>query len=889
MTVHAIEHRLPRMIVLTTIRALGLLLPALSASPPPTGWDVSIACRVQMARGDVNAAATACPDLSDFERLRSVMGQRSVLGSATTPRPAKRRPTPVKASKAEGSRRAQVSTLVESTEALHQSVPTGVLEEALVLEALSLAVDVSLLPSSSQWPLPELPTPSPELPPMKDELIGAAQDALSRGTQRLRDAQSRLQPGAPESMRQSALRVAEERALLHQKLVLAMEDALEKDPNLSKSVWLHLAATYGEGAMTNKADELLSLLRKIAPNDPNALIAALWQAGSALRVSPKPAAMRALDDFELLDPAYVSLYRAIAAWRSGDQRRLGPNLDGALKAKAPLVKATALCLSALLEVNARPLQAAKSWETAAGLLDTPDVAKASERARLRASIAYARAALAGESIALLPVEHLPAVHLLATASGQAALAATALNALLDAQPLRQAHLAMALATLDTSAPDAASDDLLSGLIKRFTSLPASPPVAVMVGELRVRLEARLTMKLDRGPTTTSDAAADEKARERLGLLVDLRLLKFPLTSAELFPFARKLATAGLDDRASALLRRVREGDPDPARRLEAGLLMLTSTMTRARSLGARGEALGAFLDGPPATALPPPVVRALLDAQTALLTTMSGGTERDIIFVDHVALRATFGQGAELVDGLSGVIERHAHTALGLRAAFVALQGTPKDRQDRDATRYARMRLGPPEREAELRAALGKILDELKANIDTSLIAQRIYDRAASSLLAFAEQAETAPQRDLSRFGAGLAYALGLRAAEAAAIYREVMKSTDPQLAQTARRQLALLLLESGDRPGATTALEDWQTTAPASAADALSSLVELYASAPERRQSALERFVKLHPQDARFEAFKTKLEALKQSTGSATSGPADGQTSAPLFGPPIR
>ena len=138
------------MIVLTTIRALGLLLPALSASPPPTGWDVSIACRVQMARGDVNAAAPACPDRSDFERLRSVMGQRSVLGSATTPRPAKRRPTPVKASKAEGSRRAQVSTLVESTEALHQSVPTGVLEEALVLEALSLAVDVSLLPSSSQ-------------------------------------------------------------------------------------------------------------------------------------------------------------------------------------------------------------------------------------------------------------------------------------------------------------------------------------------------------------------------------------------------------------------------------------------------------------------------------------------------------------------------------------------------------------------------------------------------------------------------------------------------------------------------------------------------------------------------------------------------------------------
>jgi hypothetical protein len=818
------------------------------------------ACEFALADGTHVAAKQRCPALADWVSLAAA--DAAEVTALTTP--------PAKGKKAAAPTVEPWAAVLEAVERARAAHPDGVIEEAWSLSLLERAPAspsatkpgraATPLPVARRWALPGTRVPVPALPRLEDEALRPARESLDRATERLVGLRAKLQVESPPGLVQAAEKAGTERRLLLETWAAALEDALEKDPKFTKTGWLHLAAAYFEldakqppPARDARGLALLRRLREKAPNDSAASFAGLWLAGFALDAGDARTAAALVEEGGILDPALAALYEAQLAFAAGETARARSRVAFAVKHPDPLARAQALALTALVGGAADPVENATAWETCASALDEVGEPAAARRARLRAAVAWTSAAMAEVPPSRIPPEQRPAVVRLLVQRGLNARAVQVLTAALDAEPtaLALGHDGLALAdTLVRSGEDAAADALLADLARRFVgdgpftrAQGRSAEGLALRDTLRDRLLNRVLEPL------SADRPLDDAMRARLGPLVEARLTLFPPDAADLLPTARSLAAAGFGDRAAAIVRGVRDGDPDPVRRRDAAATLVELSLVRARLAGQSGAAVGPFLDGPPARAPMTAEARALVDAQTALLTLLKAGPERDALFADHAAVRVAYGQGEELVDGLQDLIERRAAEPIGLRAALLLLQMGGADRRNRDAIILVRKRVGPPARETLLRALAVRSAELGKGTLELGALNQRLFDRAATTWAAVAAGATDPGVRDAARFATGLAWALALRVPEAAVALRTALTDApDHPLAAEARVALGELLLAAGDRPGAAIVFEEIAQRDAARAPDALVTLADLYAQAPVRLRPVLERLTREHP-----------------------------------------
>ena len=434
-----------------------------------------------------------------------------------------------------------------------------------------------------------------------------------------------------------------------------------------------------------------------------------------------------------------------------------------------------------------------------------------------------------------------------------ALAGQVVAAALDAAPTEFAPVVDALAfsdTLITAGDEGGGDALVADLARRvvgdgpFAKANAKSPAGQALRDaIRDRLMTRV------GAPLATGRALDEATRARLAPLVEARLTLFPPGASDQISTARSLAIAGFGDRAATIVKKVRDEDQDAARRQEAAVALVELSLVRAREAGQAGEPVGAFLDGAPARPPMSAAARALVDAQTVLLGSLKANEARDALFCDHAAVRIAFGQGAEVLDGLQDIITRREHEPLGLRAGLLVLQGGTPDSRARDAVILVRKRVGPPEREAALRAFTLEALEPIKATADTTMLGQRLFDRAAMAYETLAAKATEPTARDAARLAAATTWAMAFRIPEATAAFRGFLAAApEHPRAGAARALLAALLLDAGDRPSAAALYEEIARTDPTRAADALAALASLHATSPARVKPVLERLVKEFP-----------------------------------------
>jgi hypothetical protein len=836
----------------------GLLLRA--PAPEPT----RAACEMALADGAHGLAAARCPDLADWASLaRADAAEVAALSAA----PGSKRAA------GDGAPWAVVLDAVERARAAH---PDGVVEEAWSLALLDRAPAAGAtgkpakggkgphaappIPAARRWALPGTRIPTPALPTLEDEALRPPRESLDRATERLVGLRAKLQVESPPGLVQAAQKAETERRLLLETWAAALEDALEKDPKFTKTGWLHLAAAYFEldarqppPARDARGLALLRRLREKAPNDSAASLAGLWLAGFALDAGDGQTAAGLVEEGSILDPGLAALYEAQLAFAAGDSARARARVAFAVKHPDALARAQAQALTALVGASAEPVERATAWESCASALTEVGEPDAARRARLRAAVAWTAAAMADVAPSRLPPEQRPAVVRLLVQRGLFARAVLVLTASLDAEPTNIGHAYDGLALTDAlvrGGDDAAADAVLADLARRFVgdgpfvrAHGKTPQATALRDVLRDRLLNRVLEPL------AADRPLDDAMRARLGPLVEARLTLFPPEAADLLPTARSLAAAGFGDRASTIVRAVRDGDPDPVRRRDAAATLVELSLVRARLAGQAGAAVGPFLDGPPARAPMPMEVRALVDAQTALLSVTKPSPERDALFCDHAAVRLAFGQDEELIDGLQDVIERRGAETLGLRAALLLLQLGGAERRTRDAIILVRKRIGPPARETTLRALAVRAAELGRGTLDVGALNQRLFDRSAAAWAAAADGATEAGVRVAARFATGLAWALALRVPEATSALRAALtEAPEHALAAESRLALAELLRDAGDRPAAAQLYEEIATRDPARAADALLALTDLHAQAPARLRPVLERLAREHP-----------------------------------------
>ena len=845
---------------LNALIPLPLFFQGFLGAPAPSDLDAA-SCELRLASGEHSLASAMCPTLTDWAALAAADAAEQAALVAPAP----------KGTKPGAVARPVVAwmTASEAVERARQAHAGGIIEEAWTIDLLarlSAAAETGKgkttgsLPTGGRWPLPGARIPAPALPPLTDENLRQATDSLNRATERLRTLRARVAIDASEPLRLAAERAVGERRLLLEKVAAALEDALEKDPKFTKLAWLHLAGTYFEldhllppAQRHARGLAMLERLRKTTPDETSASLAGLWLAGFALNEGDVRKTRALLDEGATLDSGLAALYEAILAFSRGEVEAARQRLPEATRHADPAARAQAQALTALLLAKDKPVESAQAWESCAAALDDAEAPASALRARLRAGVAWTTAVQASTAATLVPPEHRSHVLRLLVQRGDRVRSDQVALAALEAEPTQLGPVFDALALIDVhlgAGDEPASDSLLADVARRvvgegpFSKAHAKSPVAVSLRDaIRDRLMARVTAPL------ASGRVLDDETRTRLGPLVEARLTLFPPGAADQISTARALAVAGFGDRAATIVKKVRDEDPDAARRQEAAVALVELSLVRARVAGQSGEAVGPFLDGPPARAPMSASVRALLDAQTALLASLKTNDARDQLFCDHAAVRIAFGQGAELTDGLQDVIARREHEPAGLRAGLLLIQGGTPDTRARDAVLLARKRLGPPERENLLRAFVVRAMEPLKATVDNAAFSQRLYDRAALGFDTFANQAKTPAARDAAWAAAAATWALALRVPEAVAGYRAFLASApDHALAAEARTLLAGLLLEAGDRVAAAATYEEVALKDPSRAADTLATLASLYATAPARLRVVLERLVRDFP-----------------------------------------
>lgn len=828
------------------------------------------------------AAAYVCDRLVAAGALSAARGpcQAAGQGGGLDPLDRAQRAARTAAGARDKARVAALLEALEAAEGARREAPERVVEEALVAHlarAVRAGVAPAETPAAARWPLPGLPLPQPSLPPLNDPPFDEAAERLRRADERLSAVRMQVAEGAPPTLGVALEKMERERSMLVQSRLAALSDALQRDSKLPPTWWLDLAGAYFDAdedkptidARRERGLHVLNKLRSTHPNDGAAGVAGLWLAGFAYEAGNFAQVRRLLDEAGPFDPALTALYEALLAWHEGRLAEVREKLAMVRDQGTPSVR---IQIAALLgDVAEDPREAARAWEQVASLTASPSVR---QRARLRVAVAWGEALAAGAPPDKVPQRALRPTLLHLHARGRLPEADALYDVIGTVDPVAADLPELGLQLVEAwraAGDDAAADRRLVALIKALT--PADGAFAkahpAQAAPLRARLLAQLEARL--APAIAAGVPLDAEERRQLTPLVDARLQDLPPAEEARFGLARSLAVLGFDQRARLLLKRVREEAPTPAARLDAARVLVDLELARARLAGEAGAPVGPWLHGAPARPPMPVEVRALLDAQTALIERLlPEAEERDRLLVDRATLRIAFGDADAVLGELRDVAERRLREPLGLRAIHQLLQAPPGN-AEAEALRWSRRQPGPPTHEPGLRRTLSAAYAGRAADQAMALVNQHLHARAAQLYEHTASTAEGGAARD-ARVAAAVCWTLALHPTRAMPAWQKVIEQhAGEKLEAEARRHLADLLEARGDRVAAAEALAALADRFPEEGAEALLRALALRAHDRAASGRLMQTLVERHPDHPEASTLRARLAALN----AIQSGPA--------------
>ena len=841
-------------------------LAVLALFAPTADLSGTLECDRLVAVGDWPAARAACAGQP---------GDPNALASAADALKPPYGGKPWKARAAKG---------LAAAEGARALAPDRIIEEAFAHHAARLvraSLPLEDTPAGARLPLAGIPIPGPTLPKVDYAPLVASSARIAATRERLRDTRVKVQEGGPESLRRAVAAMERELTLLLQSHLATLEDAIQKDRELPPTYWLHLAGAYFEvdahhADMAQRRARGTSVLKKLRErfrSDGAAGVAALWQAGFAVAAGDRKRVRALLDEAGPFDPDLSAWLEALLHWHAGRDAKARASVGRVGKKVSLLLRVHADALAAELELD--PGKAAAGWLKVAHT--APD-ARIRRRASHRASVSWAEAVVAGTDAARVPPEHKRDAITQLLSRGQLGAAQAVYRALAAESPGDADLPARALQLVDVlraAQADTDADTLLVWAGRTFTAdgKPWRRENAAaydgFVKTLGARIDARIA------PYAAAGVPLADETRRALSGMVDLRTSVVPAPWAERLALVRTLGALGYATRAGVLLKRMRkEATGDQG--IEAGRALVDLTVARARFAGVAGAPTGRFLHGAPAKPPMPVEVRAVVDAQTALLAALRPETEeRDALLVDRATVRVEFGDAAAVLEDLRDVAGRRLSSKLGLRAIYQLVKSQPQRRAEYDALKFARRKAGHAEREAALLTTFKAVYTHApKGDPATNLFRQRLFINAA--------KAYDGVDQPWAKVAAAVSFTLAHHARTAADTWRRFVKAYPKSpLAADARLHLANLLENDGHPVEAADQLEALAAEHPESGPGPLRRAIELRRYDRAALQRTLAAFVKAWPDHADAPSLRARLDALEAGVTAPAQRP--GRPSAPI------
>lgn len=766
-------------------------------------------------------------------------------------------------------RAAKAMVLVD---AARTKAPERVLEEAFARHTerlLRATLDLGATPATARLPLAGLTMPGPTLPDVGYAPLRESSARIAATRERLRDTRVRVQQGGPASLRKALAGMERELSLLLTRHVATLEDAIQNDRELPPVYWLHLAAAYFEvdghhaeaAARRARGLSVLHKLRERFPDDGAAGVAALWQAGFALADGDRKRVRVLLDQAGPFDPDLSAYLEGLLHWHSGRDGKARASASRVGKKVPDLLRVHADALRAELELDGE--KAAALWAIVAST--APD-ARLRERASLREAIAWSDAVVGGAPATRVPLSQRRAVGLHLVSRGQLPAAVAIYQALADEQRDAADLAALALQLVDvlrSAGDDEAADRLLTWAGPRYCAdgpwRRAHEALAdAFAREVGRRIDARLA------PYIAAGVPLDEDARRALSGLVDVRVSVVATPWKQRLELVLTLGRLGYGTRANVLLKRMRR-DATGDQRIAAATALVELNLARARLAGIGGAPTGLFLHGAAAKRPMPVEVRALIDAQTALIGALRPETDRrDVLLVDRATIRIEFGDASAVLEDLRDVAGRRTRSELGLRAIYQLVKAQPQRRAEYDALKFARRKAGDTEREDALLTTFKGVYSAREGDQATNLFRQRLFINAA--------RVYDGVNEPWAKVAAAVSYTLALHSRTAVRAWVDfIAEHPDSPLVHDARMHLATLLLNVGQPRAAAQQLEALAARAPERGADALRRAIEIRRFDRAALERDLSTFVKTYPTHGDTPALRVRLTALG---GGASAAP---------------
>ncbi len=755
--------------------------------------------------------------------------------------------------------------------AARSKTPDRVLEEAFAHHAERLVratLDLGDAPAAARLPLAGLPMPGPTLPDVDYAPLRDSSARIGGTRQRLRDTRVKVQQGGPPSLRKALAGMERELSLLLNRHLATLEDAIQKDRELPPVYWLHLAAAYFEvdahhaeaGTRRARGLSVLNKLRERFPDDGAAGVAALWQAGFALADGDRKRVRILLDQSGPFDPDLSAYLEALLHWHAGRDGKARKAAARVGKKVPDLLRVHADALQAELEPDGA--KAAMMW---AGVASRAPDARLRRRAALRQAISWSDAVASGGPVARVPAAQQRAAMLHLLSRGQLDPAVALYRALADEQSGAADLPGLALQLVDVllaGGNDEAADRLLTWAGRRYCADGAwrrahediAKAFAVAVGR---RIDARLAPHVAAGVPLADDT------RRALSGLVDVRTSVVPTAWKTRLGLVRTLGRLGYGTRANVLLKRMRRSAAGD-QRIAAAKALVELNLGRARLAGVAGGSTGRFLHGAAAKRPIPVEVRALIDAQTALIGALRPETDdRDELLVDRATIRIEFGDASAVLEDLRDVAGRRLRTELGLRAIYQLVKAQPQKRAEYDALKFARRKAGHSEREDALLTTFKGVYSARKGDQATNLFRQRLFINAA--------RVYDGVNEPWAKVAAAVSYTLALHSRTAARAWADfIAEHPKSPLVQDARRHLAALLLSDGQPLAAAQQLEALAASTPEQGAGALRQAIEIRGFDRAALAADLATFVKAYPTHGDTPALRARLAALGAGPAAA-------------------
>lgn len=790
---------------------------------------------------------------------------------------------------------------LRDTAEARQKAPDRVIEEALfqhfgrVVRALT---PIEKRPDLAQWPLPDLPVPSPILPALEDDALSNLGAAIERSDERIREVEARLAgvdpdfARLPEAARQGLTRALEglqaERARLLQRRLEALEKQVDSSKRPEPAQLLHLADTYfavdadrpTKQARRKRGRRILRRLRRWYATDGAAGIAGLWLAAFALDDGDPRRARPLLDEAGPFDPGLSTFFESLLQWRRGKPEEALARLRSIRGPLSPALTAQVAALEGTLALETGDwASSAEAWLRAAG--NAP--AEQAMRARLRAAIAWSVAIASGENPRRVP-GHLQASTLLhALSRGRMDAAGQLFTIMEKGRGPALPYIGLMLVDSHRAAGRGAdADRLLNHLVRSYTgagpwrSANLGPAADAARDALLRRIERRVARIVETG------VPVPPAARALVGSIVAARFDLFQVSDRARVQLCEALGKLGFLEQVERHLVALRTGAADPLLRRKASMALVDAYVQRAREVGAAGAATGPWLLGAPIREPAPSEVTRLVEAQNELIGALPlGSVERDDLVVDRATVRLGLGDTDGIVAELEGVAERHPDTALGLRAIYQLMRARP-DRIAQLGRRWSRRGAGPPARNRALRKALEAAIGD-GPDPGSALMADGRFAEAAAAYAAAAEK--SGPDAGSARLAAAVAWTAALRPDRAEPAWKAYIER-HPQHAQVpvAHILFARLLQTQGKLADAAGAYIDSARLDGPDAGRALIRATELISGDFETLRAALGRLVRdlpNHPDHARYARALAALEG-----GHAPDAPVSGAPPTPPIAP---